>query len=222
MANEDPLISFSQLPPQIESELRNALNVRSFSAGESIFLQGASANAVYLVASGRSKIVRVTPEGYENILCVRGPGDYFCPVPLLDNGKHLGTATAITDVTLFWVERDKFNALCEASPELLAIVQGDCLSEVRHLLHRLETFAFRNVRERLAITLLSETRRKGTAANPADELQLTQQEIAGLAGASRESVSRALKALEREDIVALKRGRVRICDRERLQKIADT
>ena len=158
----DPLHSFANLPSNIETRLRNALNVRSFKAGESIFLQGASPNAVYLVANGRVKIDRVTQEGHESILCMRGSGDYFCPVPLLDGGEHLGRAIAVTDVTLFWVERDEFMDLCQDSPELLSVVQGDCLFEVRHLLHRLEAFAFRSVRERLAITLLNETRRRGS------------------------------------------------------------
>lgn len=87
-------------------------------------------------------------------------------MPLLDGGGHLGRAVAITDVTLFSVERNEFMQLCQESPELLSVVQGDCLFEVRHLLNRLETFTFRNVRERLAITLLNETRRRGTEDTP--------------------------------------------------------
>ena len=77
---KDPLHSFTNLPPDIETELRNQLKVYSFAAGESVFLQGASPKAVYLVASGNVKVVRVTPEGYESVLCMRGAGDYFCPV----------------------------------------------------------------------------------------------------------------------------------------------
>lgn len=216
----DPLHSFANLPPEIETRLRNALNVRSFQTGESIFLQGASPNAVYLVANGRVKIDRVTPEGHESILCMRGSGDYFCPVPLLDGGEHLGRAIAVTDVTLFWVERDEFMDLCQESPELLAVVQGDCLFEVRHLLHRLEAFAFRSVRERLAITLLNETRRRGSKDAPADQLEITQQELAGLVGATRESVSRTLKQMEKQGILTTSRGRITIQNRMDLEGLA--
>jgi CRP-like cAMP-binding protein len=216
----DPLHSFANLPPNIETRLRNALNVRSFKAGESIFLQGASPNAVYLVASGRVKIDRVTHEGHESILCMRGSGDYFCPVPLLDGGEHLGRAVAITDVTLFWVERQDFMDLCQDSPELLSVVQGDCLFEVRHLLHRLEAFAFRSVRERLAITLLNETRRRGSKETPATQLEITQQELAGLVGASRESVSRALQKMGQQNILRTTRGKITIMNRMQLESIA--
>lgn len=217
---KDPLHSFANLPLQIETELRTHLRVFSFAAGDSIFIQGASPKAVYLVASGNVKVVRVTPEGYESVLCMRGAGDYFCPVPLLDKGSHLGTAVATSDVTLFSIEQNIFRDLCNRSPELLSIVQGDCLSEVRHLLNRLETFAFRNIKERLAMALLNECRHHNDNS-PANELRLTQQDLAGLVGASRESVSRILKELERKGIVNLGRGRITLQDIPRLRQIAE-
>jgi len=216
----DPLHSFTNLPPEVESKLREQLNVRTFSAGEAIFLQGDPPNAIYLVASGRIKVVRVTPEGYESVLCVRGPGDYLCPVPLLDGGEHLGSALAMTSVTIFWVERKAFLALCQESTELLSVVQGDCLSEVRRLLNRLEAFAFRSVQERLAIALLNEWGHPKAPTSGANEIKLTQRELAGLIGASRESVSRVLRQLEKKGIVTLGRGKVTIKDLERIHKIA--
>ncbi|MCP5095403.1 MAG: Crp/Fnr family transcriptional regulator [Chloroflexi bacterium] len=217
---KDPLHTFANLPPDIEMRLRALLHVHSFSAGDSIFVQGANAEAVYLVASGLVKVVRVTPEGYESVLCMRRAGDYFCPVPLLDKGSQLGTAVAITNVTLFSVERTAFNELCRESADLLAVVQGDCLGEVRRLLNRLETFAFRTIKERLAIALLREVKHQEAYTNASKELRLTQQDVAGLVGASRERVSRILKAFERSGVVTLKRGRIILLDIEYLQKLA--
>jgi len=211
---------FDRLAPDLQARLRGMLHVCAFAAGERIFAQGAPCSALYLVASGQVKIARVTPEGYEIILCLRGPGDYFCPVPVLDGGAQLGTATALTDVTLLWADRVEFCALAQTSPELLAAVQGDCLGEVRRLLHRLELLAFRSVKERLAIAMLAQSRHRQTNGTPADELRLTQQELAELVGAARESVSRILAQMEREGVVTLKRGRVIICDREELKRLA--
>ena len=217
---KEPLLSFDQLPSDIERRLRGSLRAYTYSAGETIFLQEAPAEAIYLVAHGRVKVVRVTPEGYENILCVRGPGDYFCPVPLLDGGSQLGSAIAMSDVTLFSCERSEFNSLCQDSPELLATVQADCISEVRHLLNRLEAFAFRSIKERLAITLLDQRRYQQAHNAPANEIHLTQKELAALVGASRERVSRILKQLEREGVVSLGRGRVSLRDVKHLKRMA--
>ena len=132
-------------------------------------------------------------------------------------GTQLGSAVAMRDVTLFSIDRAEFQKLCQTSPELLAIVQGDCLSEVRHLLNRLEGFAFRQVRERVAIALTNEIRRQNHNGITNTELRLTLQEIAGLVGASRESVSRNLIRMKHEGIVCLGRGQVTIQDWERLQ-----
>lgn len=219
MEGTDAQHLFAYLPTEVQAKLRELLRVRTFAAGEQVFVQGAPGSAIYLVASGRVKISRVTSEGYESILCMRGPGEYFCPVPVLDNGTQLGTAVAMTDVTLLWAERDGFSVLCETNPALLANVQGECLAEVRHLLNRLEAFAFRSVEERLAAALLAESHHQQTGGAPADELRLTQQELAGLVGASRESVSRILARLERAGVLGLRRGLVIIHDREELTRL---
>lgn len=220
MEETDARSLFDHLAPEARVRLREMLHVQTFAPGEQVFVQGAPGSAIYLLTRGRVKITRVTPEGHESVLCVRGPGDYFCPVPVLDNGSQLGTAVALTEVTLLWAERAEFMALCEGNPELLSNVQGSCLAKVRSLLNRLEAFAFRSVRERLAVALMNEARHQQTSGDPPGELHLTQQELAGLVGASRETVSRLLTQLEREGVVALKRGRVLIRDWEQLGQLA--
>lgn len=210
---------FAHFPKEIQAKLRNAMHIQTFAPGEPVFHQGTPATAIYTVVRGRVKIARVTPDGYESILCVRQVGEYFCPVPVLDGNAQLGTAIAMTEVTVLWMECQTFHTLCRECPQLLSSVQGDCLAEVRYLLNRLETFAFRNIKERLAIALLDEVRHQRADEKDLIELSMIQQELAGLVGASRESVSRSMKQLERDEIVELHRGKVRILDLEKLRKI---
>ncbi len=217
MAEIEKLEMLTALPPDVKSRLLAAASLKTYLPGESIFSQGDQPTAFYIVVSGRVKVSRVTPEGYENILCVRREGEHFCPVPILDGGEHLGTAFAMTDVTLLWIDHDDFYALCRQSPELLSLVQGDCLAEVRRLLQRFEVVAFRSIRERVAHTLLAMSQAESSQT---ETLHLTHQELGALVGASRESVSRALNELERRGIVRLERGRVTILSADRLQRIA--
>ena len=211
---------FSRLSPDIQARLRAILHARTFTAGEQIFAQGAPAPAFYIVTSGRVKVVRVTAEGYELILCVPGPGDCFCPVPVLDGGTQLGTAVAVTDGTLLWADSAEFAALCAKSPELLSVVQGICLGEVRRLISRYESLASRRLKERLASAMLAESRHRQIDGFPPHELHLTHQDLAELVGAARESVSRLLAQWQQKGVVTLKRGRVIIRDREELQRLA--
>lgn len=210
---------FANFPEEIQIKLRSEMHIQTYAPGEPIFHQGEQASAIYAVVRGRVKIARVTPDGYESILCVRQTGEYFCPVPVLDGNAQLGTAIAMTEVTVLWVVCETFHALCRKCPQLLASVQGDCLGEVRYLLNRLETFAFRNIKERLAIAVLNEVRHQRSDQIDTIELSMTQQELAGLVGASRESVSRNLKQMERDEIIELHRGKICILDLEKLRKI---
>jgi len=214
------LEAFGDVPGEIQAELQSIFQVRKFASGEQIFAQDAPASAMYLVARGRIKITRVTREGFESVLCVRRPGEYFCPVSVMDRGPQLGTATAMGDVTLLHADKEQFASVCKLSPALLSMVQGACIAEVRHLMHRLEAFSFRSVRERLALTLLGESRRQRAKADPPDEIRLTQHDLAGLVGASRESISRALGRLASDGLVESGRGWVRIRDREGLKRVA--
>ncbi len=215
----DALRLLRPLPPDVQARFMGSSQIRTYAAGETIFDQGEATAAFYLVISGQVKVVRVTPEGYENILCVRGPGDHFCPVSLLDRGPQLGTAVAMTAVTLLWIEKETFRRLCAQSPDLLSAVQGDCLAEVRRLLHRLEVVAFRSVRQRVAHALLTLSRQQPDRSQ-AHLLRLTQQELGALIGASRESVSRALADLERSGAVEVQRGLVILQDRPLLEQAA--
>lgn len=211
---------FPDLPEQIQTELKDILFTREFSAGETVFQQGALSRAIYFVTSGRIKITRVTREGYETVLCMRGPSDIFCPVPVMDHGEQLGSAVALTDGAMLWAEKSDFNSLCQKYPELLAKVQGDCLFEVRRLVGRMEAFNFRSLRERLAFTLLDFLNHHPAENGSEHEVIVKQQELAGLVGASRESVSRTLSEFENLGILSTYRGRLVIHDQEKLKLIS--
>lgn len=220
MSANDVFNSISRLSPELQVDLRLLFTEHRYSPGQKVFLQGDPTESVYMVGEGRVKVTRVAKGGFESVLCVRRPGEYFCPVSVLDRGPQLGTAEAMGEVVLLEADRAEFNVLCEENPELLAMVQGTCMGEVRTLVQRVEAFAFRNVRERLAMTILEETHRQREDGKPADEIRITQQELAGLVGASRESISRTMTRMEEEGIVHTGRGRIQILDRQQLSELS--
>jgi CRP-like cAMP-binding protein len=198
----------SPIPPGVWERLAARGQERALGPGQAAFSQGDAAEALFMVVSGRVKVVRVTTQGNEHILCVRGPGESFCPVALLDGGPQLGTAVAMGEVRLRRLPKQDFADLCQGSPEILSAAQGECLAEVRYLLRRLEAVAFRSVRQRVAHALLALSRQAG-GPEPCVTLRLTQ------------SVSRALTQLERQGAVAVSRGRVEILNRALLEAAAD-
>lgn len=220
MSDSDEFNPFSRLRPELQGELKLLFEEHRYSSGQEIFLQGDPTEFVYIVAQGRIKITRMAREGFMSVLCVRGPGEYFCPATVIDKGPQLGTAKAIGEAVLLEADRAKFNLLCEENSELLAMVHSTCIGEVRALMHRVESFASRNVRERLAMTILEESHRQQDSGKPADQIQITQQELAGLVGASRESISRTMSRFEENGLVQTGRGRIRILDRRQLGELS--
>ncbi|GMR09335.1 MAG: Crp/Fnr family transcriptional regulator [Anaerolineae bacterium] len=220
MSDNDVSSAFSHLPPELQGDLKLLFEEHRYSPGQEVFLQGDPSESIYIVAEGQVKLTRAAREGFESVLCVRRPGEYFCPVSVIDRGPQLGTAEAMGQVLLLEADREQFNSLCEDNPVLLAMVQGTCIGEVRKLMQRVETFAFRNVRERLAVTILEESHRQRLNGKPVDEIRITQQELAGLVAASRESISRTMTLLEQDGMVQTGRGRIRILDREQLRELS--
>jgi CRP-like cAMP-binding protein len=216
----DVFKAFSHLRPELQDDLKLLFEEHRYTPGQEVFLQGDPTESVYMVAEGRVKLTRVAQEGFESVLCVRRPGEYFCPVSAVDRGPQLGTAAAVGEVVLLEADRQQFNNLCDENPELLAMVQGTCIGEIRTLMRRVESFAFHNVRERLAMTILEESYRQRLNGHPAEEIRITQQELAGLVGASRESISRTMTRLEEDGIVQAGRGRIRILDRYALRQLS--
>ncbi len=210
---------FGDLPDSVQARILETCSTRTYEEGQQIFCQGDAPEAFYIVMTGRVKVVRVTLEGYENILCMRGPGDHFCPVPLLDFGTQLGQAVAMAPTTVLWIDKDSFLDLCKDSVELLSIIQGDCLNEVRNLLERLEIIAFRSVEQRIAHVLISLCRSKSDE-DQTTTLNITQHELGALVGASRESVSRTLSRFQDRNLVDVQRGKILIKDRHHLEQLA--
>jgi len=210
-------------PDQLDGELvavmRRYMDEISLPAGAQIFRQDVPADDLYIVGRGRAKLVRVTSGGNELILCMPGPDEPFCPVTLLDGGPQLGTAFAISDVTLLHCKRDTFDTLCEAHPEVLSAVRAACLGEVRRLAQRLELSSYGSLKKRLATLLLDATRIQAQRGDPLELRNITHQNLADIIGASRERVSTVLAEWRDADIINTRRGTISILRRDELDNL---
>lgn len=212
----------ANLPPEVRQRLRQLLQTRTFKASEFFFSQGDGPEIIYFIIRGKVKITRVTPEGTPTLLCIRGPGEYFCPITIMDGRPQLGDAVALTNGMALWARREPFLALCREYPALLTVVQSACLAEVRALVHRMDILASGSVQKRVAAALLAMVRHQREQGDPTPELRVTHQEIAAMIGTARESVSRTLSRFADHGLVTLRRGRIVVHDWQLLaQLVAD-
>jgi CRP/FNR family transcriptional regulator len=194
---------FSELDDTALRRLTERCVPRTVSAGHVLFTAGEECRGLYVVASGRVRIFRTSPEGKEQVLHIEGAGRPVAELPLFDGGTYPASAMAIEETRLVFLPRADFEHLYRTHPDVAhAIIRG-LGKRLRHLVQVTETLAFRDVAARLAMLLSRYAENTGTRTPNGVELTLgrTQEELALEIGTARESVSRAMKELRRRGLI---------------------
>jgi CRP/FNR family transcriptional regulator, cyclic AMP receptor protein len=180
-----------------------------------ILSEGDEADALFVVRSGRVAIVKRSPEGRESVLALMEAGDLFGEMSLFDDEPRSAGARALEASELLSVPYPPIKAVLEARPELLWEVVALLSRRLRAENAALADSVFLDVTGRTAKRLLE-------LAGDADEflLPITQEELAGLVGASRERVNKAISAFVRLGWIEQVDRRYKISDRTQLARRA--
>ncbi|MBA7611458.1 CRP-like cAMP-activated global transcriptional regulator [subsurface metagenome] len=185
---------------------------KTLQRGELVLIEEEPAEVLYFVASGAVKVFKTSAEGKEQILNIVRPGESFNDVSIFDGGPNLTSAQAMGPVVLYGIRRSELEVILRDHPQVALNVTKVLAGQARHLGSLVEDLSFRHVIGRVAKILL-EHAGDGTGARP----QLTQQDMAAMAGTVREVVGRSLKALEDDGAIRLERHRIVITDKEALK-----
>jgi CRP/FNR family transcriptional regulator len=189
-----------------------AMFQRQYPAGQIVLLEGAASSVLYVVQAGRLKLFKTSSRGREQVLRLLRPGDMFNEVAVFDEGPNPASAQTIEDCTLYLLRRRDLMRFVAERPGIALAVTRTFARRLREALALVEDLAFRDVTSRLAKILL-EGQEDGAP-------RLTQELLAAMAGSRREVVGRALKALSLEGAVKLERGRIHVCNRQALERLA--
>ncbi|MGQ9768423.1 MAG: Crp/Fnr family transcriptional regulator, partial [Anaerolineae bacterium] len=205
---------FRNLPAEVLEALAAIAIERHYDRGQVIFLEGEPCAGLHLVAQGHVKIYKLSSQGREQVLHQVGPGDTFNDVAAMDGGPNPASAAALSDVVLYVIPRRELRRLAEAYPQLAWALLESISRRARHLAAMVEDLSLRSVKERLARLLLAEAART-PPAGPLDRSQMMiQAEMAARLGTVREMISRTLRELADEGLIAFDRHRIVILDRE--------
>jgi len=176
-----------------------------------LFNEGDEASAMYVVESGRIGIGKRSPDGRESLVALIEPGDVFGEMPLFDEEPRSASARALERSELLRLPYEAVRAELEAHPVALWGVAALIARRLRTADDAIADAMLLDVTGRTAKRLLE-------LAGAADEfvLPITQEELAGLVGASRERVNKALAAFVRLGWLEQSERRYRILNRERL------
>lgn len=194
----------AEIPRLAEPDLAELCRLghpRALHRGQSLLPTGDVANSVLLIKSGRLKLSRLSAGGKELILSLLEPGDLLLtPADRALKGSE-PLIEALDDALLVVVRHEAFEAFVRARPAAAFAVIRQLAARIRILEERIEEMAFKGIPGRLATTLLRLADAYGSrepTGGVALGLQVTQQELANLVGASREMVNHALAHWKRE------------------------
>lgn len=185
--------------------------------GQTLFAEGDAARGIFLILTGRVRLVRSSPEGREQVLHEEGAGATLGEVPTFDGAGYVGSAVAVEDATLVLVPRAPLFAALAREPRAAGEVIRVLARRVRKFAALAAGLGLRDVMGRLAAFLLEEHARTRQLRI---DLPRTREELAAHLGTVREQASRALTELKRRRLIEVDGRKVRLVAPELLRALA--
>lgn len=200
--------------------LRASGRVRTYRRGAALFFEGERSQTVAIVLRGRVKVSSLSSDGHETVLAFRSPGDLLGELSVLDGGPRSASVTAAEPVEALIVSGSRFRELLAARPRIAIVLLETLTRRLRDAdRKRLEYGAYDTVgRVSRRLVELAADHGVDEATGVRITLALSQGELAGWTGASRESVARALAILRRDGIISTDRRRIVVTDMEALRR----
>lgn len=181
--------------------------------------KGEQGDTLYAVVSGRLKVLATGASGREYVFNVMQPGDTIGEIALMDTGTRSASVEALEPCELLALHRRDLLPFLEKNPKA-AIEMASVLARlVRRLSEQAADTSFLPLSTRMAKKLHALASSDEGPTDAATEVRLSQQELADMLGATRESVNKWLRTWEGEGIIELSRSRVRVLDRDALEAI---
>ena len=211
---------FTALDEAAAASLRASMDAVKIAKGSILFKEGDDGEHLYVIVDGKLKLGTSSGDGRENLLSILGPGEMFGELSLFDPGPRTSTATAVTDAKLLSLSHEKVIPWLKQNPEVSLQLLTRLSQRLRRTNEAVGDLVFSDVPGRVAKALIDlgdrfgKTTPEGLLVNH----DLTQEELAQLVGASRETVNKALADFAGRGWLKLDGRSVLIADLDRLSK----
>ena len=213
---------FAALDAEGAAALHASLEETDVPKGDVLFHEGEPGDHMYVIVDGKVKLGQTSNDGRETLLAVLGPGEMFGELSLFDPGLRTSTATALTDAVVLGLGHAQLKPWLAGRPEVAAALLQALARRLRRTNEAMADLVFSDVPGRVAKALMDLGEKFGTVTP--DGLMvthdMTQEELAQLVGASRETVNKALADFAQRGWIRLESRQVLILDVERLGRRA--
>lgn len=214
----DPLVNLSKIPwlkvldQAGWDELIAATQLRCCEPAEIIFFEGDLPSKLYVVHQGWVKAVKLSPDGREQILAFRGPGDPLNIAPVFAEQPHPATLIALEACELWAIEQPTLLKLLKQYPAMAHLLVRVLAERLLYALSLIEDLSLRSVTARLAKLLLTQLPSSEPSVIPRHRWA-TQAAMAARLGTVPDVVNRALRSLADEGLIRVSRHQIVILDR---------
>jgi len=194
---------FSDLKDTDLNIISDKMVSRTYEKGQMILLEESQGETFFIIISGAVKVTRLSDDGREVILAILGESDFFGEMSLLDGEGRSANIVANEDAEVLTLSRSDFLDCLETYPKIAIALLEELAIRLRKSDQHIESLSLSDSEHRIAITLIRFAQELGTIKQGDVRIKNLpfQQDIANMAGTSRETVSRTLKLLEEKNLV---------------------
>ena len=176
---------------------------KRFENGNYIFLEDSDGEQCFFVLEGSVKVTRLSKDGREVILAMLNEGDFFGEMSLLDGESRSANVIALEKTKVLTLDRNDFIAVVNDYPQIAVQLLKELARRLRKSDRQIASLSLSDAEKRIALCIIRFADEQGVIQNGKVSIPKTpiQQDIANMAGTSRETVSRALGLLEKEDLI---------------------
>jgi len=196
---------------------------RQYQKDDYIFLEGEAPEALFIIRTGKVKVLRHSTDGKDVVLRVCGPGNLLGTVAVFDGGGYPGTAQVIENCVALVIARNDCLTLVNRFPVFALAVISDLGTRLRGSAEQIRSLAVERVEQRIARVLLKLGESAGSDAPEGRviEMPLTRQDVADMTGTTVETAIRVMSKFRRQELIRTRRGKVVLVDTATLQEIAE-
>lgn len=194
---------------------------KNFSRDTVVLFEHETGSALFVIASGKVKVSRVSDDGKEVILTILGESDFFGEMAILDGLTRSANVTAMEDSELFIIQRSDFLELLHNYPEIAVALLQELTQRLRSADMKIKSLSLKDAEGKVATVILQLADDIGKIKQGTVEIDKLpyQHDLANMAGTSRETISRTLHSFAKKGLVELEGSKLRILDYEKFKEI---
>lgn len=205
---------FTDLPEDALEKIERIGNRKTYNKDEPILLEEDSGTALFVIISGKVKVSRSSDDGKEVILTILGESDFFGEMAILDGLARSANVIAIEKSDVFVIRRNDFLNLLENHSEVTITLLQELTTRLRNADMKIKALSLKDSEGKVATVLLQIAEYSGIIKSGVVEIEKlpVQQDLANMAGTSRETISRTLHSFAKRGLIELDGAKLRILD----------